>query len=450
MILKKKLSDDIKKVKQSLSSLNFNFSNYIFEKKYVYSDFNDKLNNLNTNIQKIITELNNLKSEIINLLSEKEKNTFKDFTDKKIEMNDLIDELNALKNDCNNLVRENNDYTEHIDENKEDAKNKLIQNELLDFNLEYELSKKEIDNKKEKFKMKKKKEKELELQINKLKNDKTEKLKMTKNEQLAADFINKYLGDYFRLEKISNQHNYIVKNIDGTTRPVSTLSKGEKNIVAFLWFIKNLENIELNNNKKKIVIFDDPMDSNDDVMQYIMLSELSKLTDMFRSKKIIENNNNNNIVQLFIFTHNAHFYMNIKENLPHGNTNYKSIILRKNNKITIEEVTKDNDIKQNYDVLWQDAIWLFDCDKPNLLLNNFRRIIESYITFNKIDKYDFYSKIDSLDFKKLLDTNSHFVSEEMDSNPFTREELLKEFKNVFKKNDDFNHFKNHWETNKKS
>ena len=48
------------------------------------------------------------------------------------------------------------------------------------------------------------------------------------------------------------------------------------------------------------------MDSNDDMMQYIIITEIQGLM------KAIDKNKNNNI--LIIMTHNVHFYINIKYN----------------------------------------------------------------------------------------------------------------------------------------
>ena len=56
------------------------------------------------------------------------------------------------------------------------------------------------------------------------------------------------------------------------------MSTGEKNIVAFLYFIEKLNELNLKDgNKEKIVIFDDPMNSNDDAMQYFISEELKQI-----------------------------------------------------------------------------------------------------------------------------------------------------------------------------
>lgn len=80
--------------------------------------------------------------------------------------------------------------------------------------------------------------------------------------------------------------------MDNRQRSINTLSTGEKNIVAFLWFISSLEGNSNHSINPKIILFDDPMTSNDDTCQYLIISELQRLI-----KK-------NSTDQLFIFTHN--------------------------------------------------------------------------------------------------------------------------------------------------
>ena len=64
----------------------------------------------------------------------------------------------------------------------------------------------------------------------------------------------------------------------------------------------NLERVD-GDNKPKIVVLDDPMTSNDDTMQYIMIGEIQKYyRDLKDSNYFI------------LLTHNVHFYLNVRPN----------------------------------------------------------------------------------------------------------------------------------------
>src|SRR5699024_10165226 len=89
-------------------------------------------------------------------------------------------------------------------------------------------------------------------------------------------------------------------------RSIDKISTGEKNIIAFLYFMERLSDIEMNNDKSKIIIFDDPMNSNDDAMQYLIITELQKLYDNKYPEKFTTQND-----YFICLTHNAHFYLNL-------------------------------------------------------------------------------------------------------------------------------------------
>ena len=65
--------------------------------------------------------------------------------------------------------------------------------------------------------------------------------------------------------------------MQGNKRSISTLSTGEKNIVAFLWFMLDLENPDKLTEKQRIIVFDDQMNSNDDTTQYLIIVSIQKL-----------------------------------------------------------------------------------------------------------------------------------------------------------------------------
>lgn len=78
------------------------------------------------------------------------------------------------------------------------------------------------------------------------------------------------------LKYIESGKHYKIINKDGSTRNIQEIST-VKNIIAFLYFIGSLDSPELETGKPKIIVLDDPMNSNDDTMQYLIISEIEKL-----------------------------------------------------------------------------------------------------------------------------------------------------------------------------
>lgn len=299
---------------------------------------------------------------------------------------------------------------------------------------------------------------ELDLKINQKYLCIKEELSKTKSESKLADNINKKLDLYvaFQLEHIKenedlNKGYYRIKNkelFDKEYRDIDTLSKGEKNIIGFLYFIEKLNEYK-ENSLDKIIIFDDPMDSNDDTMQYIIITEIQELM------KSIDKNKASDI--LVIMTHNPHFYINVKYNRLYKDEqrdeNKKKmadrfIRLQKVNsetKIKILE-SEGQDFKTSYELLWKELRFLYENDKPNLMLNSIRRIIETFTKFNRSN--NFYGG--NREAQKLFNVNSHSIDDfEADLNGKTREEIIDLMKACFISNNSEAHFDTHWKTARK-
>ena len=215
---------------------------------------------------------------------------------------------------------------------------------------------------------------------------------------------------------------------------------GEKNIIAFLYFLKKLEEVnEKESVINKFVIFDDPMTSNDNNMQYIMIEELIKLID--------ESNKNDNIEQLIIMTHNHHFYLNLTGYLKGKYKNHQFLRFVSNGENTnIRFINnKDEDFKSNYEALWQDLEFVYNSEKgrASLLCNIARRIVDTFTNFNSISKTNFYKGVAGA--KKLFDVNSHEI-EDMDADltGTDKKTIIKILYDCFDKNNSSEHFKKYF------
>lgn len=285
-----------------------------------------------------------------------------------------------------------------------------------------------------------------------------EQVEFTKSEKILATNINKKLNlyvsfqlEHFEIDSKSHKGYYRIKNkenLEDEYREIGTLSEGEKNIIGFLYFIEKLNEISVHQ-KDKIIIFDDPMDSNDEMMQYIIITEIQELM------KFIDNSSTKDI--LIVMTHNAHFYINVKYNRLYtdGQDRYgrerksdQFIRLEKcNNKTNIKTIKSEGeDFATSYELLWKELYFLYDNNKPELMLNSIRRIIETFMKFNK--KYDFYNN--QREAQKLFNVNSHSIDDlEADINGKSREQLYDLMRECFITNGYSDHFKLHWRQAKK-
>ena len=206
-----------------------------------------------------------------------------------------------------------------------------------------------------------------------------------KAEKQAIERINKKLRlkVSWELDHVDNENlgYYRIKEGD-QYRNVKQLSTGEKNVIAFLYFIERLEEVKEGRKKNKIIVFDDPMSSNDDKMQYLIIWELQKL---YQNKDRDKFDSNRDI--MVILTHNVHFYLNVQ---PHGyfkdekhRTKYdKNNFYRIDHHAFIKISTDKEDFKTSYEALWVELKDLYECGHELSMLNTMRRIIETFMKFN--------------------------------------------------------------------
>ena len=267
-----------------------------------------------------------------------------------------------------------------------------------------------------------------------------------KAEKQAIERINKKLRlkVSWELDHVDNENlgYYRIKEGD-QYRSVKQLSTGEKNVIAFLYFIERLEEVKEGRKKNKIIVFDDPMSSNDDKMQYLIIWELQKL---YQNKDRDKFDSNRDI--MVILTHNVHFYLNVQ---PHGyfkdeknRTKYdKNNFYRIDHHAFIKISTDKEDFKTSYEALWVELKDLYECGHELSMLNTMRRIIETFMKFNALKQDIFYQ--DNEQYLKLFNVNSHGID---DPSAVQYTESINEmrdlFYQIFKDNHYEEHFKYYW------
>ncbi|MBE5705516.1 MAG: hypothetical protein EGR78_00890 [Erysipelotrichaceae bacterium] len=448
-------ADEIKSFQSDLQTKINEIDNFIqqitnlfIDKNNFYPSFTIKINKIEYQLEKLkidmLIHLNKLK----NILNNKFKYLFEESSTIDLNYYNNFDDIEKIyeqiriNNNNNNLLNKKEEAKDrvrkhyvkiYIDEFKYDT-------EIKDLNLLKSI----MELQKDEFNTQEKKiigPGGLNEKIETINNEISKLQRETKNEIILTQKINKKLNHMvsFELVHVEDEESngyYRVKNTStGLEREITELSTGEKNIIAFLYFIEKLEEIkEIQNSKPRIIIFDDPMSSNDESMQYLIIDELQQLMNKL-----------SNTDHFILLTHNKHFYLNVKYSY-----NYKkNRFIRfqsdgyKTHFIIIED--EKDDYKTSYESLWNElkSLYYIDSVSADLLLNPIRRIIETFTKFNAINKVNFYSPVNGA--MKLFNVNSHSIDDlEAELNGKTKNEIIQIFYNCFSLNKKSDHFKKFW------
>ncbi|UZH54869.1 AAA family ATPase [Salinimicrobium tongyeongense] len=184
---------------------------------------------------------------------------------------------------------------------------------------------------------------------------------------------------------------YYLKRNDSESNDVfNTLSEGEKNFIAFLYFNEICKGTleKDNKEKKKIVVIDDPVSSLDSQALFIVTTIIRDLAKKKgRSANDKKEFYNPHIEQIFVLTHNIYFHKEVT--FAMGNKLCQEIsyyqIQKISDKTNIEKTAK-NEIDNDYNLLWKGLQNLKTERNPanNVVVGNLmRRILQSYLNFTR-------------------------------------------------------------------
>ena len=449
---------EINDIKEELTSFKINRTNY-------YPQFEAVINDLNLNINERILTDSETFDMIIELLEEK-----------KLTMSKTMDEISL--DDFLNFTDENDSYKQIYDENKHFhnniEKNKNVASEKLRLHhLKKMLEKNNYH--KLRFDIEKKNEEKTKLEENRaeiideieiLDKEKSNLASQTVSEETMATKINEYLAalgtNTFQLELVNDESQeglYLIRGINEQgnlleLRNIYEISEGEKNLIAFLYFIIHIDELMNTSDDNFLIIFDDPMTSNDDVSQYLMISLIQQLYNNIKNEDEKDN-------KFFLLTHNTFFYLNVRQFKPSygtsgSNGKYAYFLLEKSSgKTNINRIyneNRNNDIMSDYDSLWNHLYKSYENDDTLIMWNLIRRIIETLATFNKMDYGELLTNFENSTsnilgnmLKKSLDVNSHGLQvSDHNVSTFTRNQLKNFLKNVLIKISLENHFESYW------
>jgi wobble nucleotide-excising tRNase len=455
--LEDRINQGIKKIDAELTNLSI-----IKEasKTDFYKQFEDKISLLTLQSKSIRNDYKTFLGRLKTALEGKTKNLFTKTNELTL---DLPTNFDSIKKDFDKIICENNDFSENIQTEQQKAKAALRYNEIkkaLD-NFKYDAEKSNLSTLET---VKSEAQKKLNAKKTELKQknkDKNTLILQTKNEKKIAEQINQLLKGMgvssFSLELVNDtdeqqKGQYQIRGHNGKIRAITELSKGEKNIIAFLYFLFSLNKVS-EDTKPKIVILDDPMTSNDDTMQYLMIGEIQK----FYNK--LEND-----CFFILLTHNCHFYLNVrpdtrkkyeikkedgsKEEISHYKKYGNFHLYTNGENTTIKSIENGKqDFTTNYEMLWKELLFLYNAvdATSDLMLNPCRKICETYMHFTKKGIESFYGK--NTNAKKLFDVNQHSIDDlEAEQNGKTKDEIKTILEELFKNNNSEEHFKAYWKS----
>lgn len=325
--------------------------------------------------------------------------------------------LQAEVVDINQKIKENNDIVSNkktrINQYNEDVLCYLAEkakNDIIQFNS----TKTNIETQKQ----------EWETKISSLKTERSTKIEeletlrqQTVNTKDAVERINRLLKtagfDNFYLDEFSSENNIskyrILRNSDDKNSAFNTLSEGEKNFIAFLYFYQQcLGYAKDESTLKKIIVIDDPVSSMDSQVLFFVNSLIQKLIEYKYDKTSQTLNNkqyksefsNENLSQVFVLTHNIYFFKEVTFEKRNYCKNTSFYIVKKQNGNTKIEYNEKNPIKDDYTLLWDEIKkYKDDINASSIFISNtMRRIIESYLNFVRANN-DVWSVLSDFDTK---------------------------------------------------
>lgn len=205
--------------------------------------------------------------------------------------------------------------------------------------------------------------------------------------------------------------------------------------MAFLWFVIDLDNVEKDSVKERIIVFDDPMNNNDDTVQYLIIKLIQGILKNCKKD------------QIFILTHNIHFYLNVRykwwdRSKREGYDKRTFHLYRIGHKTNVRLIdSAAEDLKTSYDALWHEVRSLYETNQAEYMLNPLRRIFETYSNFNSIR--DLFG--DDIEAEKLFDVNSHGIDDlEVDLNGKDCKAIIHKVHTIFSEANAEEHFIKHW------
>lgn len=293
--------------------------------------------------------------------------------------------------------------------------------------------------------------------------DNAEKTQKTKSRELreaeekltsiipTAKDINAMLKNYgfdsFKLNVDDKNKTYQFVRSNGEPA-FESLSEGEKNFVAFLYFIHTLRGNteESGHEDDKVLVIDDPVSSLDNDVLFLVSTLIRNMLKYIYSEE-------SSVKQIFILSHNLYFFKEVsyEKGLSKKKTGYWMIT--KANNISKITAYSENPVSSTYEMLWAEVMRAKEnpsaCNTLTLA-NAMRRIIEHYFKFlggEDLSKFHLqFSDGDRHIFKSLIswmNSGSHSAFDDFSATTTIYDvgRHLAVFTELFKKTNHISHYK---------
>jgi wobble nucleotide-excising tRNase len=359
-------------------------------------------------------------------------------------LKNTFDAIFALLNDANGRIDKQNQMVRNFVNEKRILTQqiwRLIVEELKDEIDSYKKQKlgleKAIENLKKQLSDKSKEKEEKKAKIRKLE-------MQTTSIQPTLNAINNRLDSFgfqsFKLAKVENGQSYKLVRPNGTDVDHS-LSEGEKNFLAFLYFFHLLKGSHEQSGtiSNKVVVFDDPICSLDNDVLFIVSTLIRGLFDEIRK-------GTGTIKQIFVLTHNVYFHKEVTFKQTGSDVTFT--LVKKNGAESFVEREARNPIVTAYELLWREV--KDENRNKATIQNTLRRILENYFKLlgniqlnDLVNKFDGEDKIKCQALVSWVHDGSHSILSEdyytpLDDSAIRR--YLEVFKQIFEKTNHIAHY----------
>lgn len=258
--------------------------------------------------QNLINEWSELKNkylsdldDILDLLRLRFNNIYNEYSLDKSTLNDSQELLVSCIVEMNNIIKQNNDYSNSITDKKEEAVRKLRLNNIKNFidEIRYGEELKKIEHQRELLKEKKEELSTVKKSIKEIESNIAYLRTLLNDELKAAEKVNEYLRVSLghpeltlEVEKVGSKSTFVIKR-EGEI--AYNLSEGEQTLISFSYFLAQLKDIPASDKDDYIIFIDDPICSLDSSNIFSIFSLIDSEINQDKYK------------QIFISTHNMDF-----------------------------------------------------------------------------------------------------------------------------------------------
>jgi wobble nucleotide-excising tRNase len=336
-------NEESEELRKSIKSLIQEFKNIEIKltdilsltKDNFYSVFHEDFSKYMNKLEQEIIKYNATLKYSINELEKREKDIFS-----VREAHILVDNsqiINDTINKLNSLIKKNNEKTNNLTNDQNQARIELRLNEVAKIikDINYLENVDKIEKLEKGVNLVKIKYDEIKEKVLGIEKEIEDMRIQQKDERKGADKINEYLNHFFgnnniKFDAIENEEEpgYKFRILRGSEIAYN-LSEGERSLAAFCYFMAKLEDIDTKD-KEPIIWIDDPVSSLDNNHVFFVFSLIDSI--IAKPYKNRDNSNGYKYQQLFLSTHNIEFLKYLKRlQKPKNNVGY-FILQRHGNK----------------------------------------------------------------------------------------------------------------------